>query len=370
VITRRLPAERRGIIGFTVSRNTIILGVVAGLLLLIAVDSTAAVRVSLPAAALLVAAVLLFHGPRTLPWRLATLASILWAVEEVLWALRRAGGDGTASQLTDFTYYGGAILWAAALLLLHGRRITRALWLPMLPAFGLLLLLMLRETPRILELQFPVLDALLVLIAIPALQPAAAGKASEGRMLLVLAFFLKAIGSVVLSWLYAAEGVQGALAVLWVLTFCLLALAAQVELAEENAEIFSTAAVIIGLNLAVAALGVAFYTNGVLADEFAIGIFVLLAYCQLVTVMLILASYRQQRLVAESELRTWGALLEGVHRYAGDLTDPPQALTRLMVELQNRFPRLQGIDLHLDNSFKAGVHAYSRTHTVAVDSLY
>jgi diguanylate cyclase (GGDEF)-like protein len=348
-----------------VSRNTIILSVIVCVLLVIALETETAVLFGLPAAAALAAIVLLLHRPRTLPWRLATGASLLWAVEEVLWAVRRAGGLQTASQLTDVTYYGGAILWAAALLLLHGRRITKTLWLPMLPAFALLLLLMIRETPRILELQFPVLDAILVLVAIPALQPATRGRASEGRMLLVLAFFLKAIGSAVLSWLYAAEGVQGALVVLWVLTFCLLALAAQVELAEENAEIFSTGAVILGLNLAIAALAVAFYANGVLADQFALGIFILLAYCQLVAVMLILASYRQRRMVAEAELRTWGALLEGVQRYAGDMTDPPRALTRLLTELQARFPLLKGIELHQDTTFRAGTQASYRYPIVA-----
>ncbi|HET8985995.1 MAG TPA: diguanylate cyclase [Trueperaceae bacterium] len=347
------------------SRNTIILSLIVSVLLVIALDAEIAVLIGLPAAATLVAVVLLLHKPRTLPWRLATAASLLWAFEEVLWALRRAGGLETASQLTDVTYYGGAVLWAAALLLLHGRRITRTLWLPMLPALALLLLLMVRETPRILELQFPVLDAVLVLVAIPALQPATRGRASEGRMLLVLAFFLKAIGSAVLSWLYTAEGVQGALAVLWVLTFCLLALAAQVELAEENAEIFSTAAVIVGLNLAIAALAVSFYANGVLADQFALGIFILLAYCQLVAVMLILASYRQRRMVAEAELRTWGALLEGVQRYAGDMTDPPRALARLLTELQKRFPFLNGIELHQDKSFRAGGQAPYRYPIVA-----
>jgi len=340
-----------------VSRATIILAIVVCALLLVSLDEVAAVRIGLPASACLVAVVLLLHRPRTLPWRLATAASVLWAVEEVVWALRRAESLGTASQLTDFTFYGGAVLWAAALLLLHGRRITRSLWLPMLPAFALLLLLMLRESPRVLELQFPVLDAALVLVAIPALQPAASGRASEGRMLLVLAFFLKAIGSAVLSWLYAAEGVQGALAVLWVLTFCLLALAAQVELADDSAELFSTAAVMLGLNLAIAALAVAFYGNDVLADQFALGIFILLAYCQLVAVLLILASYRQRRKAAEAELRRWGSLLEGVHRYAGDLTDPPRALARLLDELQSWFPLLQSIELHQDASFRAGARA-------------
>lgn len=336
------------------NRTTVILSVAIGLLLVASLDATVALRFGLPASAALVTAVLLLNRPRTWSWRLATFASLLWAVEEVLWAVRRSSGLETASQLTDFTYYAGAILWAGALLLLHGRRITRQLWLPMLPPVALLLLLMLQESPRILQLQFPIIDAAMVLVAIPALQPATTGRASEGRMLLVLAFFLKGICSAVFSWLYVADGVQADLAVLWILTFCLMALAAQIELREESAEIFSTGAVIIGLNLAVAVLAVVFYRNEVIADTFALGIFVLLAYCQLVAVMLILASYRQRRLVAEAELRTWGALLEGVHRYGGDMTDPPKALTRLLAELRQRFPRLTGIELHQDASFFAG----------------
>lgn len=336
------------------NRSTIILSVAICALQLVSLDAQVAVRFGLPASAALVTLVLFLNRPRTWPWRLATLASLLWAVEEVLWAVRRSSGFETASQLTDFTYYGGAVLWAAALLLLHGRRITRQLWLPMLPPVALLILLMVQESPRILELQFPILDAAMVLVAIPALQPATTGRASEGRMLLVLAFFLKGICSAVFSWLYVADGVQGSLALLWILAFGLMALAAQIELAEESAEIFSTGAVILGLNLAVAVLAVVFYTKGVITETFALGTFLLLAYCQLVAVMLILASYRQRRLVAEGELRTWGSLLEGVHRYAGDMADPPKALGRLLTELSDRFPRLVGIELHQDANFRAG----------------
>jgi len=348
-----------------VNRNTVILSVVACLLLVVSLDSVSAVRFGLPASAALVAIVLLLHRPRTLPWRLATAASVLWAVEEVLWALRRAGGIEAASQWTDFTFYGGAVLWAAALLLLHGRRFTKTLWLTMLPPFALLLLLLIQESPRVLQLQFPVLDAAMVLIAIPALQSATRGKASEGRMLLVLAFFLKAVCSAVFIWLYGAADVQGALALLWVLSFCLMALAAQVELAEESAEIFSTGTAMLALNVAIAALAVVFYTNGVLADLMALGIFVLLAYCQLVAVLLILVAFRQRRMVAEADLRTWGAVLEGIHRYAGDMSDPPRALPRLLQELRLRFPQLSGIELHQEAGFSAGTQAAYRYPIVA-----
>src|SRR5690606_16610216 len=153
------------------------------------------------------------HRPRTLAWRLAAAASALWAIEEVAWAIRRASDINTASFLTEATYYGGSVLWLAALLLLHGRRVTRQLWLPLIPAILGLAALMVFDVPQSLNLQFPVIDAALLLVALPAIEPAMRGRASAGRLLLVLAFFLRALSSATFSWLYDVTGLQAEIAV-------------------------------------------------------------------------------------------------------------------------------------------------------------
>src|SRR5690606_5568168 len=131
-----------------------------------------------------------------------------WAIEEIAWALRRAADIHTASTLTEFTYYAGSVLWVAALLLLHGRRVTKQLWLPLLPAVAGLAWLMIFDIPQSLQPQFPFIDTALVLIAIPAIEPAMRGRASAGRLLLVLAFFLRALCSATFSWLFAFDGLR------------------------------------------------------------------------------------------------------------------------------------------------------------------
>src|SRR5690606_27232944 len=143
----------------------------------------------------LVPVVVFAHRPRTLAWRLAGVASALWAVEEIAWAIRRSTGLNEGSLATDLTYYGGAALWVAALLLLHGRRMTRQLWLPLVPAVAGLAWLMFYDIPLSLQLQFPFIDIALVLVAVPAIEPAMRGRASAGRLLLVLAFFLRGVSS-------------------------------------------------------------------------------------------------------------------------------------------------------------------------------
>ena len=199
---------------YGVKTGTLVLGASVVVLLGLTLISGFSVGLGLPLAAALATVAILAHRPRTLAWRLAAAASALWTVEEIAWAIRRASDVNSASFLTEATYFGGSLLWLAALLLLHGRRVTRQLWLPLIPAVLGLAALMVFDVPQSLVLQFPVIDTVLVLAAIPAIEPAMRGRASAGRLLLVLAFFLRALSSATFSWLFHVIGLQGELAVI------------------------------------------------------------------------------------------------------------------------------------------------------------
>ena len=313
-----------------------------------------ALTVGLPLAASLIAVVIFAHRPRTLAWRLAGLASAMWAIEEITWAIRRSMSLNDGSLLTDITYYGGAVLWAAALLLLHGRRMTKQLWLPLVPAIAGLAWLMFYDLPLSLELQFPFVDIALVLIAVPAIEPAMRGRASAGRLLLVLAFFLRAVSSATFSWLFNDDGLRIEVIVVWVLAYALLALAAHLELSGTPAELFVTVAVILGLQLPMAALATVFVNSGRIDTTFAMLLFLLLAYVQVVAMLLIIVNYRRRRLVAETELTAWGAALEDVVRLVNDDDDRHSSLLELLAVLRQRLPTLHGMVLHENAELRVG----------------
>lgn len=334
--------------------GTLVLGVGALVLLGLSLVSGFALTFGLPVAATLVAVVIVMHRPRTLAWRLAGAAAALWAVEEIAWAVRRASDINYGSLVTDIPYYGGALLWAAALLLLHGRRMTRQLWLPLIPAIVGLAWLVFYDMPMSVELQFPFIDIALVLIAIPAIEPAMRGRASAGRLLLVLAFFLRAISSATFSWLFEGGGLRVEVVLIWVLAYTLLALAAHLELSGTPAELFVTIAVIVGLQLPTAALASLFVRSGGIADTFAVLLFVLIAYVQLVAMLLIVVNYRRRRMVAESELTAWGGALEHVVRLVNDTEDRHSSLLELLDVLRLRLPTLHGMVLHENADLKVG----------------
>lgn len=339
---------------YGVKTGTLVLGASVVVLLGMTLVSGFSVALGLPLAAALATVAILAHRPRTLAWRLAAAASALWTVEEIAWAIRRASDVNSASFLTEATYFGGSLLWLAALLLLHGRRVTRQLWLPLIPAVLGLAALMVFDVPQSLVLQFPVIDTVLVLAAIPAIEPAMRGRASAGRLLLVLAFFLRALSSATFSWLFHVIGLQGELAVILILAYCLLALAAHLELSGSPAELFATGAMLIGLQLPTAVMARLFIQAGVITSTYAILLFALIAYVQLVAMMLIVISYRRRRLVAENELKAWGSVLERVVGLVNDSENRHMALAELLEILRQRLPKLRGMVLHEDVELKVG----------------
>ena len=106
-----------------------VLGIVVGTLL-----TGTVMTLGLPLTAAAVFVAIVASRPRGWAWRLAAAGSLAWVVEEVAWALKRSAGIGQATNLTDVTYYLGVVLWAAALLMLRGRRARTRLWLLLAPA--------------------------------------------------------------------------------------------------------------------------------------------------------------------------------------------------------------------------------------------
>ena len=172
----------------------------AGLASIVATFAGAVTVVGLPLAAATVVAAIAMSRPRGWAWRFALLGSIAWFSEEVVWAVKRHQGVLEATFPTDVTYFAGVVLWCAALLLMRGRRLRTRLWLFMVPALAIVVWMLAVQSRTSVELQFPYIDALMLVVALPALEPALRGRASEGRVLIVLAFFIRAVGSSAFAW--------------------------------------------------------------------------------------------------------------------------------------------------------------------------
>ncbi len=295
---------------------------------------------ALALSAVAVAVIMLRRRARTLPWRLATVAAVLWAIEEVTWGVERLTGIVGTSPITEVTYYVGLFVWLAAVLLMPGKRMPRSLLIAAVPAIALLVWLLFLDSPVTVTLTFPVLETLLVVASLPLLGGTMTGGASEGRVLVVLAFYLRALGAGSYAWLSSTEVGMDAM-LLWLLSYLSLALGVQLELDDQHAEFMPVAVAIATLQVVSAALLIAFYRIGMVASSYVLVIVSLLAYVQFAVVVLALVTSRASREAAYAELKIWSRLLDTA-------SDAPhvEALASILKDVLQRLPNARGIEVH------------------------
>jgi len=329
-----------------VKRGTILL--VAALV--VVVTSTLATgtstTVGLPLTAALAFVGTVASRPRGWAWRLGALGTFAWLAEEVFWTIKRSGGVQSGSLETDIAYFTGAALWGAALLTLHGRRMRTHLWLPMLPAVGIVVWLLVSRAETNVTLQFPYIDTLLLVLALPALEPALRGRASEGRVLIVLAFVIRAVGSASFALLFDGYTLEEGAALVWLLGYCALALGARLEISGEPAELFVASTAVVMLQAVAGTVVANVLRAGRPLDVTSGGVLVLLAYAQLVALMLIVYTQRMRWVATDRELSAWGEIVAGLGAVDGGHEDRAQGLSRFLRALRERLPSLRGLVLH------------------------
>ena len=329
-----------GVIADTLNSRTRLTLAVAVALIAVAAAGGAYLKAALAVSAVFVAALMLWRPARTLPWRIATIAACLWAVEEIAWAFQRLGGVYLPA-LTDVTYYLGLVGWFAALLLIPGKRLPPSLLLAAVPAVGLLIWLLLLDVPSSLALGFPVFETVLVLASLPLLGGTMVGGASEGRVLVALSFYLRALGAGSFAWLAGPTSDTGA-QFLCLLSSATLALGLQLVLDDQHTDYLPIAVAVTSLQLVSAALLLVLFKLGMLQDPYALVIVTLLTYVQLAVVLLVLATSRTNQLAAERELRAWTRLLNpvvAVHPHG-------TALEHILGDTVRLVPNAHGIELH------------------------
>lgn len=335
-------------------RGTLVVTLAIVALVGLGASSIRGAQLALPCAAGVLTIVIVASRPRVLGWRLAALGSAFWTVEESAWAVQRLTGTGTPTIVTDIAYYGGTALWLAALLTMPGRRFPSWLTLPFLPALALIGWLYLQDAPRTIALQFPLVDVLLVMLAMPALESALRGKASEGRLLWALGFVVRALTAGAFSWLYAVPGLGHSFFLLWLLPYAFLALGVALELRDENAGIWAAGAAIVGLEAVTLSMLTLLYRSGDIERPYTMGIVVLLGYFQFAGIMLLLLSDRRRRIQAEQELKAWGGLIDRVTVARTGERSTLGTLKQLLAALSERLPEVTGLEVYADGTLVAG----------------
>lgn len=297
--------------------------------------------VTLGISAVLVAAVTVRRRPRALAWRLATFGAVAWAVEEMAWSVARLNVNFSPTFVTELGYYLGAAAWVGALLMAPGKRLSRTLLLAAVPPVALVVWMLLDDPGVTLGFIFPVVELLLLLLALPFLGGTVRGGASEGRLLVVMGFFFRALAAGAYTWL--GGGTDSDYLILWQLGYVCLGLGVYMELNDVHVDFVAAGTTVVALQLAAARMLAFIYQdpgNRTNVDAFAV--VGSLAFLQLALVLVALLNNDARHMRAQQEQRTWSSLLERVMSQPGE---GPTLVTLLDRTLRS-IPGLQGIELH------------------------
>ncbi len=335
-------------------RRTLLIAGSAVLLVGVSLVSLRLAELTLPLGALLLTLAIVLRAPRVLAWRLAALGSLLWTLEESVWAYVRISGTSPHLLLTDIGSYGGAALWVAALLLIGGRELPTALSLLFLPALVLLLWIDSRHLPLTLSLEFPLVDMLLSVATLPALEAALRGRASEGRLLWTFGFFVRALTAGTMSWLFDVPGLTHGFLILWLLPYAFISVGVAIERTDEQAGMWAAGVTVLGLETVTGIMLTLLYRSALMGTTAALGIALLLGYVQFAGILLILLSDRRRRIHAERELKAWGDVIDRVVTLEPGELGALGTLEALLSALSMRLAGVKGVEVYGEDRLRAG----------------
>ncbi len=342
------------------SRNATAWAVLAAVALMAgaATGGRAAVSIALPTAVAMVAVAIAVHRPKGQAWWWAVAGSVAWTVEEILWAMVRSMdyvqpmflGDWS---LTDVPYLIGTALWMVALLLLPHKRVP--IWsLSAVPPLAVLAWLLTLDPETTLTLAFPLADLALLIVALPALEGALRGRASDGRLLWTLGLFVRALTAANFTWLSSSVLDAAPFLLLWLLSYLLIGLGVWLEVRDETGGPWPAAAVLVGVETVIFVhTALLFEQQRSLGAELVT--FGALAYVQLLAVMAVVIGDRRRRLRAEEDLRGWNALIHRLAMSSASATRLERPLEGLWAEAQRLLPNLQGLTAYAEPPLRLGV---------------
>ena len=319
------------------------------MLMAIGLSSELGAWIALPLAMATVAGTVALRRPRGGAWGWIFAGSLAWAIEETLWLIVRAS-DWTQPSLlggalhpTDVPYLLGSVAWLIALLRLPHTRLP--IWtLSATPPLVVVALLLARRPDASLAFSFPILDALLVIASLPALEGTLRGRAFNGRLLFTLGFFVRGFASANFAWLASGPGdeLMAPYYALWLLAYVLIGLGAWLEMRDDERGVWPAAVVVAGLETVIFVATTSLFDTGMNAVDRGLTV-ATLGYVQLLGVLAILVGDRRRRLKAEDDLRRWSGLLHHLATTSASATRIERPLEGLWSEAQSLLPGLRGL---------------------------
>lgn len=310
----------------------------------------------LPVAAATIVAAIAAHGPRGRTWWWAAAGSGIWTAEETYWAAVRHFDVPHYGQVTDAIYWVGGLLWLVALARIPNKRIPRWTLLALLPPLAIIALTLLRDPAQTLSLRFPLLEAILLLAALPALEGSLRGHASDGRLLWVSGFFVRTLTAANFSWLSATADDPTPFFLLWILAYLLIALGVWLEVRDETGGPWPAAGALVGIETAIL-ITMGFMVSQENASDAGWLSVSALAYVQLLAVLAVVYRDRRRRVQAEEDLRGWQSLMHGLARPAQGGRRGDRPFEGLWSEACRLLPDLRGLILAGDELPTVGLAA-------------
>lgn len=310
--------------------------------------------IALPLTMAIVAGTVAIRRPLGGAWGWIFAGSLAWSIEELLWLFVRStewtqpSMLGGALHATDLPYLVGTMAWLIALLRLPHLRVP--IWtLSVTPPLVLVGVLLARRPDASLAFSFPILDVLLIIASLPALEGTLRGRAVNGRLLFTLGFFVRGFTSANFAWLTASPGDDrmAPYYVLWLLGYVLIGLGAWLEMRDDERGIWPAAVVVAGLETVIFVATTSLFDTGMNAFDRGLTV-ATLGYVQLLGVLAILVGDRRRRLKAEDDLRRWSGLLHHLATTSASATRIERPLEGLWSEAQSLLPGLRGLTAYGD----------------------
>ncbi|RIH82944.1 putative diguanylate cyclase YedQ [Calidithermus roseus] len=297
-------------------------------------------------------------------WQGAAWGLLLWALEELAWWIQRSQGFSAVITPADVLFYAGAASWMTTLIRLEVRATPR--WgLLLVPALLLCTVALLARPSALLSAVVSSLDLLLMIFALPVLEPALRGQASVGRLLLGLGIFMRVSAHSAYYWL--GEPALGMLDFsMWGGSYALMGLGAYLEVRKLERRVgFWPYLLGIASTLGVYLLFI--HTASLLYPSMLVEAALLAAYPLLAVVLAFSGVLYRNRRWAEERLERWTSLLERL----GELESGVQTtqnlgaaglMRRVLDALQPVFPDLVGIEIRNRESVRVGKAALYVKH--------
>jgi len=297
-------------------------------------------------------------------WQGAAWGLLLWSLEELAWWVQRSEGFTAAVTPADALFYAGAVSWMTTLIRLEARDTPR--WgLLIVPALGLCAAALLARPSALLSAVVSSLDLLLLIFALPVLEPALRGQASVGRLLLGLGIFFRV--SVYSAYYWLGEPTLGLLEFgMWGGSYALMGLGAYLEAREleQRARFWPY---LLGVASSLAVYLLFLQAASILRASMLVEAALLAAYPLLVILLAFLGVLYRGRRRAEERLGRWLSLLErlggleaGVH--PTQTLGAPALMKRVLEALQPVFPDLVGIEIRNREAVRVGKAALYVKH--------